>query len=115
MRLERETENKGKVPRLWEQQLRAAKFYFCAIIAYLIDQKEPHQRRESDISVVEFRASFRAGAQDHTEYAREAVDAALAYLKGNQVIAPYARSDLFDKPRLLIEDWENWCQDKNPL
>lgn len=63
-----------------------------------------------DIHVHGFRSSFRTWAQDHTEYAREVVEAALAHQEGNKVVAAYARSDLFDKRRNLMEDWEKWCK-----
>ena len=62
-----------------------------------------------DVHVHGFRSSFRTRAQDHTEYAREVVEAALAHQEGNQVVAAYARSDLFNKRRLLMKDWTFWC------
>ena len=56
-----------------------------------------------------FRSSFRTWAQDHTEYAREVVEAALAHQEGNKVVAAYARSDLFNKRKNLMIEWEAWA------
>lgn len=64
-----------------------------------------------DVHVHGFRSSFRTWAQDHTEYAREVVEAALAHQEGNRVVAAYARSDLFNRRRQLMNDWERWTKE----
>lgn len=63
------------------------------------------------IHVHGFRSTFRTWAQDHTDYAREVVEAALAHQEKDKVVAAYARSDLFGKRRLLMIDWESWVRD----
>jgi hypothetical protein len=44
-------------------------------------------------------------ASDATHYPREVVEAALAHVVGNQTEAAYARSDLFERRRRLMDDW----------
>ena len=52
-----------------------------------------------------FRSSFRDWAAEETEHRREVIEAALAHVVGNKVEAAYARSDLFERRRLLMGDW----------
>ena len=52
-----------------------------------------------------FRSSFRDWAAEKTDHPREVVEAALAHMVQNRVEAAYARSDLFDRRRLLMDDW----------
>ena len=52
-----------------------------------------------------FRSSFRDWAGERTHYPREVVEAALAHVVQNKVEAAYARSDLFDRRRQLMDDW----------
>ena len=40
--------------------------------------------------------------------ATEVLDAALAHVVGNKVEAAYARSDLFERRRHLMNDWETY-------
>ena len=54
-----------------------------------------------------FRSSFRDWASEETDHPREVVEAALAHVVGNKVEAAYARSDLFERRRLLMDDWAN--------
>lgn len=55
-----------------------------------------------------FRTAFRTWVQEKTDFPREVAEAALAHVVGNQVEAAYARSDLFDKRRAMMEDWTNY-------
>ena len=50
-----------------------------------------------------FRSSFRDWAAEETDHPREVVEAALAHVVRNQVEAAYARSDLFERRRLMDE------------
>ena len=43
-----------------------------------------------------------------TDHPREVVEAALAHVVGNKVEAAYARSDLFERRRRLIDDWAGY-------
>ena len=53
-----------------------------------------------------FRSSFRDWAAEKTDHPREVVEAALAHVVPNKVEAAYARSDLFERRRRLMDDWE---------
>ena len=52
-----------------------------------------------------FRASFRTWAQERTNVPREVCEAALAHTLKDKAEAAYARSDLFEKRRELMERW----------
>ena len=51
-----------------------------------------------------FRSSFRDWAAEETDHPREVIEAALAHVIQNKV-AVYARSDLFERRRRLMDDW----------
>ena len=51
------------------------------------------------------RSSFRDWAAEATDHPREVVEAALAHVVRNKVEATYARSDLFERRRRLMEQW----------
>ena len=53
-----------------------------------------------------FRSSFRDWAAERTDHPREVIEAALAHVVPNKVEAAYARSDLFERRRRLMNDWE---------
>lgn len=59
-----------------------------------------------------FRTSFRTWAQEKTNFPREVAEMALAHNVGNAVEQAYARSDLFDKRRKLMETWAAFLSDK---
>ena len=78
--------------------------------------------RELGIAAVPhgFRSSFRDWAGEETDHPREVIEAALAHVVGNRVEAAYARSDLFERQRVLIEDWARYLaqgarEDLEPL
>ena len=52
-----------------------------------------------------FRSSFRDWAAEETDHPREVIEAALAHVVPSKVEAAYARSDLFARRRLLMDDW----------
>ena len=52
-----------------------------------------------------FRSSFRDWAAERTDHPREVIEGALAHVVPNKVEAAYARSDLFERRRLLMDDW----------
>lgn len=58
-----------------------------------------------DADVHGFRTSFRTWAQEKTNYPREVAEAALAHLSGDAVERAYARSDLFEKRREMMDEW----------
>ena len=51
-----------------------------------------------------FRSSFRDWAAEETDHPREVIEAALALIQ-NKVEAAYARSNLFERRRQLMDDW----------
>lgn len=58
-----------------------------------------------DITVHGFRSTFRDWAGETTGFPREVIEAALAHGVKDKAEAAYARSDLFDKRRELMEAW----------
>ncbi len=58
-----------------------------------------------DITVHGFRSTFRDWAGETTGFPREVIETALAHGIKDKAEAAYARSDLFDKRRLLMEAW----------
>ena len=63
--------------------------------------------RELGIAAVPhgFRSTFRDWAGEETDHPREVIEAALAHVVRNRVEAAYARSDLFERRRVLMNDW----------
>ncbi len=55
-----------------------------------------------------FRSSFRDWAAEKTDHPREVIEAALAHVVRNKVEAAYARSDLFERRRILMDDWSRY-------
>ena len=66
--------------------------------------------REQGIAAVPhgFRSSFRDWAAEETDHPREVIEAALAHVVRNRVEAAYARSDLFERRRVLMDDWARY-------
>lgn len=62
-----------------------------------------------DITVHGFRSTFRDWAAEQTNYAWDVAEAALSHKVGNTVEASYMRSDLFEKRRLLMKAWSEYC------
>ncbi len=59
-----------------------------------------------------FRSSFRDWAAEETDHPREVIEAALAHVVQNKVEAAYARSDLFERRRRLMNDWSEYLARK---
>jgi integrase len=66
--------------------------------------------KRRDITVHGFRSTFRDWAAENTEYPDEVVEMALAHAIQNKVKAAYLRTDLFEKRRVLMEEWAAYCQ-----
>ena len=67
-----------------------------------------------------FRSSFRDWAGEETDHPREVIEAALPHVVRNRVEAAYARSDLFERRRILMNDWSRYLaqeagEDPEPL
>ena len=61
-----------------------------------------------------FRSSFRDWAAEETDHPREVIEAALAHVIQNKVEAAYARSDLFERRRRLMDDWMHYLNGRQP-
>jgi integrase len=61
-----------------------------------------------DADVHGFRTSFRMWAQERTNFPREVAEAALAHTIKDKAEAAYARSDVFDKRRKMMEAWAGY-------
>ena len=59
-----------------------------------------------------FRSSFRDWASDCAKADPDLCEAALAHATGNAVTRAYARSDLFDRRRKLMNSWSRFCAGK---
>ena len=66
--------------------------------------------RRMDLTVTThgFRSTFRVWAAERTNFPRELAEAALAHVVGDAVERAYARSDLFDRRRKLMDAWADY-------
>ena len=60
------------------------------------------------ITVHGFRSTFRDWAGESTAHPREVIEAALAHKLKDKAEAAYARGDLFQKRRKLMQDWARY-------
>jgi integrase len=67
------------------------------------------RRAKVDVTTHGFRSSFRDWAGDHTSFARDVVEAALAHAVENKTEAAYRRSDALEKRRKLMASWAAYC------
>ncbi|SEN38762.1 Integrase [Nitrosospira multiformis] len=63
----------------------------------------------TDITVHGFRSSFRDWASEYTNFPRDVCEMALAHTISNKAEAAYRRGDLFEKRRVLMEEWAGYC------
>ena len=54
-----------------------------------------------------FRATFRVWAME-AEASFEVCEAALAHIQSDQTVSAYARSDLFERRRVLMQRWADY-------
>lgn len=69
----------------------------------------------TDLTVHGFRSTFRDWAGECTNHPREIAEAALAHTLKDKTEAAYARGDLFDKRRILMNDWAAFCARKTTV
>lgn len=67
------------------------------------------KRMDQPVTAHGFRSTFKDWAREHTAYADEVSELALAHVNSDATRAAYARSELIDKRRLLMNDWEKFC------
>lgn len=60
-----------------------------------------------------FRSTFRDWASERTTYPSEVAEQALAHTISSKVEAAYRRSDLFEKRRAMLQDWDNFLFGKS--
>ncbi len=74
-----------------------------AIIATL------RRMKRGELTVHGFRSTFRDWAAEATAHPRELAEAALAHALRDKVEAAYRRGDLFEKRRVLMKEWAEYC------
>jgi integrase len=65
------------------------------------------------ITVHGFRSSFRDWSGETTAFAHDICEAALAHSRGDQTVKAYARGDLFEKRRDLMDAWARYCGEQS--
>jgi integrase len=65
--------------------------------------------KRKDVTVHGFRACFRTWCDDCTSYPRFICEKALGHKVGSEVERAYARSDLLEQRRKLMNDWARHC------
>ena len=67
------------------------------------------KRMDQPVTAHGFRSTFKDWARERTAYADEVSELALAHVNSDATRAAYARSELLDKRRQLMGDWEQYC------
>jgi integrase len=62
-----------------------------------------------DVTIHGFRATFKTWAMERTRFDNYVVEAALAHINGDKVERAYARSDVIEKRRQLMNAWADFC------
>ena len=65
---------------------------------------------EAKATVHGFRSTFRDWASERTPYPRDVAEMALAHAVGSATERAYARSDLFERRKLMMEEWATFVQ-----
>ena len=60
-----------------------------------------------------FRSSFRDWCSESAHAQREVAELALSHAVGNEVERAYARSDMFERRRALMERWAQFCSGRS--
>jgi integrase len=68
----------------------------------------------ANITLHGMRSAFRDWAGESTSYPREVIEMALAHRLGDKAEQAYARGDLFQKRRRLMDDWGHFCSSPEP-
>jgi integrase len=67
-----------------------------------------------DLTTHGFRSSFRDWAAERTNFPREVAELALAHQVGDATERAYARGDLFQKRRQMMDAWAKFCAAPSP-
>jgi integrase len=68
-----------------------------------------YRRLKVDVTTHGFRSTFRDWCSEKTEFPREIAEAALAHQVGSKIERAYARSDLLNRRRDLMDAWAAYC------
>lgn len=69
---------------------------------------------QGEVTVHGFQSCFRDWAGETTAFPADVVEAALAHALGDKTVAAYARGDLMEKRRRLMEVWGEFCDRDAP-
>ena len=67
------------------------------------------RRMGHELTIHGFRSSFRDWASETTAFPHEVCEMALAHSISNKSEAAYRRGDIFDKRRMLMDEWAHFC------
>ena len=67
------------------------------------------RRAKVDATVHGFRSTFRDWVSEETTHSSEVAEMALAHTIANTVERSYRRKDLIEKRRLLLNEWQDYC------
>ena len=70
------------------------------------------KRMEVPVTAHGFRSTFKVWCQESTDYPDEVSELALAHVNNDATRAAYARSELIEKRRELMQDWASYCNGK---
>lgn len=70
--------------------------------------------KRRDLTAHGFRSTFKDWCRDCTRFENYVSEAALAHASGDKVEAAYARSDVLDKRRALMNAWNEFCATSAP-
>jgi hypothetical protein len=62
-----------------------------------------------ELTVTGFRATFKTWAGECTNFPTDVVEACLAHIVSDRVIAAYQRGDFFEKRKQLLNAWADFC------
>jgi integrase len=72
-------------------------------------RKALHRHGGAEVTVHGFRSSFRDWGSERTSAPRELLEVALAHALGSQTETSYARTDLIEKRRRVMQQWAEHC------
>ena len=105
----------GAAMRLLERiyPLRQGEFVFPGMkpnmpISNMALLKVLERMGRDDLTVHGFRSTFRDWAAECTNFPRDAAEMALAHAVASRVEAAYRRGDLFEKRRVMMEEWASY-------
>lgn len=67
------------------------------------------RKLKKNVTVHGFRSTFRDWVSEKTDHSSEVAEMSLAHTITNKVEAAYRRGDLIEKRRVLLADWECYC------